>query len=75
MKTNIRSLPKSRRYSEEFKTPIVKDHEFGKFSVLQLESLHGAANATIYSWIHKYPTFKEHGYRVVEMKASSINKG
>jgi len=74
MKANIRSLRKSRRYSEEFKKSIVKDYESGKFSVLPLERLHGVGNPSIYSWIHKYSTFNEHGYRVVEMKASSINK-
>ena len=74
MKANIRSLRKSRRYSEEFKKSIVKDYESGKFSVLPLERLHGVGNPSIYSWIHKYSTFNEKGIRIVEMKESSTSK-
>lgn len=74
MKANLRALKKSRRYSEEFKKSLVSDYESGKFSVLQLERLHGVANPSIYSWIHKYSTFNEEGYRVVEKKNSSMSK-
>lgn len=63
-----------RRYSEDFKKEIVSLYESGKFSVLQLEKLHGIDNASIYRWIYKYSTFNEKGFRVVEMKESSINK-
>ncbi|MAY82534.1 MAG: transposase [Flavobacteriales bacterium] len=74
MKTNIRTLRKHRRYSEEFKKSIVKDFESGKLSVLQLERLHGISNQSIYDWIYKYSNFNEKGYRVVEKKSSSQQK-
>lgn len=74
MKTNIRTLRKQRRYSEEFKKSIVKDFESGKLSVLQLERLHGISNQSIYDWIYKYSNFNEKGYRVVEKKSSSQQK-
>lgn len=74
MKSNLRSLRKQRVYSESFKKQIVSDFESGKFSVYQLEKLHGVGNPTIYSWIHKYSTFNQKGYRIVEHKESSQNK-
>ena len=74
MKANVRSIRKQRKYSEEFKKRIVADFEIGKYSVPQLERLHGIGNATIYSWIYKFSTFNETGYRVVEMKDSSNKK-
>jgi transposase-like protein len=37
MKSNVRSIRKHRKYSEEFKKQIVQDFESGKFSVSQLE--------------------------------------
>lgn len=74
MKANIRSIRKQRRYSEEFKKSLVSDYESGKFSVLQLEKLHGVGNPTIYSWIYKYSKFNQSGYRVVEKKASTMSK-
>lgn len=74
MKANLKQLKKSRIYSEEFKRELVKDFESGRFSVLQLEKLHGVNNVNIYSWIHKFSTFNEKGSRVVEMKNSSSAK-
>ena len=74
MKSNIRLLKKQRRYSTEFKKQIVADFESGEYSVPQLEKLHGVGNPTIYSWIHKFSTFNEKGFRVVEMKDSSQKK-
>lgn len=74
MKSNIRFLKKHRRYSVEFKKQIVADFESGDFSVPQLEKLHGVPNSVIYSWIHKFSTFNEKGFRVVEMKDSSSKK-
>lgn len=74
MKPNIRIIRKQRVYSEEFKKSIVQDFESGKYSVLQLERLHGVNNSLIYQWIYKYSTFNDKGYRVVEKKASSSNK-
>lgn len=74
MKANVRSIRKQRKYSEEFKKRIVSDFESGKYSVPQLERLHGIRNPTIYSWIYKFSTFNEKGIRVVEMKESSTNK-
>lgn len=74
MKANVRKLQKQRKYSEEFKKRIVADFESGKFSVLQLERLHGIKNPTIYSWIYKFSTFNEKGFRIVEMEDSSNKK-
>jgi transposase len=74
MKPNVRLLRKHRHYSDEFKKQIVADFESGDYSVPQLEKLHGIGNASIYSWIHKFSTFNEKGYRVVEMKDSSSKK-
>jgi transposase len=74
MKANVGSIRKHRKYSIEFKKRIVTDFENGKFSVPQLERLHGVRNSLIYSWIYKFSTFNEHGFRVVEMKDSSNKK-
>jgi len=74
MTTNLRKLKKQRVYSEEFKRQIVSDFESGKYSVLQLEKLHGISNASIYSWIYKFSTFNKKGYRVVEHNQSSQKK-
>lgn len=74
MKANVRSVRKQRKYSEEFKKRIVADFESGKFSVLQLEKLHGIGNPIIYRWIYKFSTFNEKGFRIVEMKDSSNKK-
>jgi transposase-like protein len=74
MKANLKQLKKSRVYSEEFKRSIVKDFESGRFSVSQLEKLHGMSNVSIYKWIYKFSTFNEKGSRVVEMKNSSTQK-
>lgn len=74
MKTNLRKLNKTRRYSEAFKRQLVADFERGQYSVLELERLHGVGNPTIYNWIYKYSTFNKRGYRIVEMKDSSSKK-
>jgi len=74
MKANVRSIRKQRKYSIEFKKRIVADFESGKFSVLQLEKLHGIGNPTIYDWIYKFSTFNEKGFRIIEMKDSSSQK-
>ncbi len=74
MKANVRKLRKQRKYSDEFKKKIVDDFESGKFSVSQLERLHGISNVSIYRWVHKFSTFNERGFRIVEMKDSSNKK-
>ncbi len=74
MKTKLRSIQKQRRYSKSFKLSVVEDFESGKYSVSQLERLHGLCNQTIYNWIYKYSTFNQQGYRVVEKKSSSEDK-
>lgn len=74
MKANVRSIRKQRKYSIEFKKKIVADFESGKFSVPQLEELHGISNNSIYQWIYKFSTFNDKGFRVIEMKDSSIKK-
>lgn len=74
MKANVRSIRKQRKYSLEFKKKIVEDFESGRFSVPQLEKLHGIPNPTVYRWIYKLSTFNEKGFRIVEMKDSSSKK-
>lgn len=74
MKANLRSIRKHRIYSEEFKKQLVKEFESGRYSVAQLERLHGVPNPSIYNWIYKYSTFNEKGLRIVEMKDSSTQK-
>jgi transposase-like protein len=74
MKGNVRKLHKQRKYSEEFKRKVVEDFESGRFTVTQLERLHGVGNVSIYNWIYKYSTFNEKGSRIVEMKDSSTQK-
>jgi transposase-like protein len=74
MKANLRKLHKARRYSEPFKKQLVSDFESGQYSVVELERLHGVSYRTIYNWIHKFSTFNEKGYRIVEMKDSSSKK-
>lgn len=74
MKANLREIKKRRQYSEELKKELVSLFEKGKFSVPQLEKLYGICNVTIYQWIYKYSTFNEKGFRVIEMKQSSISK-
>lgn len=74
MEANLRKLRKQRFFTEEFKKKIVADFESGRYSVLELERLHGIKNPTIYSWIYKFSTFNEKGYRIVEMKDSSHKK-
>lgn len=74
MKANLKQIRKHRRYSEEFKKEIVSIFESGKFSILQIEKLYGISNPLIYKWIYKFSTFNEKGFRVIEMKDSSIEK-
>jgi len=74
MKANLKLIKKQRKFTEVFKKSIVKDFESGKLSVPQLERLHSISNSLIYKWIYKFSTFNEKGYRVVDMKQSSINK-
>ena len=74
MKANLKVIRKKRNYDESFKRQLVKEFESGKYSVPQLEKLHGVSNPLIYSWIYKYSQFNEKGARVVEMKESSSQK-
>ena len=71
MKGTLKTIRKHRRYSEDFKKRLVSDFESGEYSVPQLEQLHGVSNKSIYSWIYKYSTFNESGYRIVEKNKSS----
>jgi len=74
MKANLKTINKSRRFSDEFKISIVSEFEKGNFSVLQLSRLHSIHFQTIYSWIYKFSTFNEKGYRIVEMEDSTGKK-
>jgi len=74
MKANIRKIKKTRRYAEAFKKTVVASFEKGENSVFELERIYGVSRPTIYSWIYKYSTFNEKGYRVIEHKMSSSKK-
>ena len=74
MKANLKQLRKKLCYSEEFKKEIVAIFESGKLSVLQIEKLYGVNNVTVYNWIYKFSTFNEKGFRIIEMKESSLEK-
>jgi transposase len=74
MKANLKQLRKQLRYSDEFKKEIVSIFESGKLSVLQIEKLYGVSESNTYRWIYKFSTFNEKGFRVIEMKQSSIEK-
>lgn len=74
MQSNLKKVRKNRRYSEEFKKQLVTDYESGRYSAIELSRLHGLHHQLIYRWIYKYSTFNKKGYRVVEMKDSSIKK-
>lgn len=74
MKSNLKTIRKHRKFSDEFKRSIVKEYESGHFSVLQLEKLYNISNTSIYQWIYKYSTFNEQTVRIIEMKESSTQK-
>lgn len=74
MQANLKKVRKYRRYSEDFKKQLVSDYESGQYSVLELSRLHGIHPQSIYNWVYKYSTFNKKGYRVIEMKDSSIKK-
>lgn len=74
MRANIRLINKQRKYTKEFKESIVKEFESGKLSVHQLVKLHNISSSVIYRWIYKLSTFNEKGFRVIEMKSSSLTK-
>ena len=74
MRANLKQIRKHRLYSDEFKKEIVSIFESGKYSVPQLEKLYGISSTVIYRWIYKISTFNEKGFRVIEMKSSSMTK-
>ncbi len=74
MSITNRVIRTPRKFTEDFKRQVVKEYESGTFSVRQLGRLYGLANQQIYSWIYKFSTFNEKGYRIVEAKDSSANK-
>jgi transposase-like protein len=74
MRANQKAIRKKRMFSDEFKQRIVSDFESGRYSVPQLERLHGINNRSIYNWIYKFSTFNEKGYRILEMKKSTTSK-
>lgn len=73
MKANVRSIRKTRRFSEEFKRKIVRDFERGTFTVLDLSRLHKIHYQTIYYWINQY-SLEPGGVEIIEMKDSSTKK-
>lgn len=74
MRANIRLINKHRHYSKEFKESLVKEFESGQLSVPQLGKLHNISSTIIYRWVYKFSTFNEKGFRVIEMKSSSLTK-
>jgi len=74
MRANLRKISKHRVYSNDFKKKIVSDFESGKYSALELVTLHNISESTVYRWIYKFSTFNKQGFRVVEMKNSSLQK-
>jgi transposase len=74
MNRTNRVIRTPRKFTDDFKRQVVKEYESGTFSVRQLGRLYGLANQQIYSWIYKFSTFNEKGYRIVEAKDSSANK-
>jgi len=74
MKANLKSINKTRRFSDDFKKSIVSEFEKGNFSVLQLSRLYSVHFQSIYRWIYKFSTFNEKGYRIVEMEESTSKK-
>lgn len=74
MKANLKKVKSQRQFTSEFKKTIVAEFESGKFSVGQLSKLHGIREPNIYQWIHKFSTFNEKGFRIVEMKDSTSKK-
>ena len=74
MRSNLKQIRKTRKYTEEFKKSLVASFEKGEFSVPQLEKLYGIRNANIYNWVYKYSNFNEKGCRIVEMESSDQNK-
>ena len=67
MKTDVKLIRKSRKYSEEFKRKLVCEFETGKFSVMQLSRLHKICFQSIYRWIYKYSNNQDKSVRIVEM--------
>lgn len=74
MKANLKKVKSQRQFSSEFKEVLVSEFESGRYSVSQLSKLHGIAEQNIYRWIHKFSTFNEQGFRIVEMKDSTSKK-
>ncbi|MFT6867572.1 MAG: transposase-like protein [Cyclobacteriaceae bacterium] len=74
MKANESNIKKRRQNTEAFKKEIMECFERGKYSVYQLERLHGISNQSIYQWIYKFSTFNDKGYRVIEHQMSSSKK-
>jgi transposase-like protein len=74
MKANLKNLRKPRQFSTEFKQAIVAEFEGGRLSVQQLSILHSLSRVMIYNWIHKFSTFNEKGFRIIEMKDSTSKK-
>lgn len=74
MKVNLKKVKSQRQFTSDFKKVIVSEFESGKYSVNQLSKLHGIAEQSIYQWIHKFSTFNEKGFRIIEMKDSTSKK-
>lgn len=73
MKANVKTIRRTRRFSEEFKRKIVRDFERGTFTVLDLSRLHKIHYQTIYYWINQY-SLEPGGVEIIEMKDSSTKK-
>lgn len=70
----LQKIVKRRKFAESFKRQIVREFESGRYSVLELSSLHKINFRLIYRWIYKYSNVNQKGYRIVEMSQSSTQK-
>jgi transposase len=74
MYNKINKLRSKRTFSVDFKKQLVSQFESGKYTMLQLEKLHGISSSNMYNWVYKYSNFNEKSSTVVEMKDSQMNR-
>lgn len=57
-----------KKYSEEFKKEIVKDHNENRKSLRQLESEYGVSRATIQTWVKNMSPIKSENGETITLK-------
>ncbi len=73
MKKGKKIAPK-RVFSDDFKKSVVKEYEYGKYTVYELTQLYSVCSSVIYRWIYRYSVYQSKSIKVVEMAESSSNK-